>query len=319
MPWAERVPVAATFLDDCKPDWVSLQFVPYGFHDKGWPWKLATYLQPLVSGRKVHVMFHELWLGGNRGAPFKERLIGILQRACIFRTLRSIKPRTISTSNTPYVSMLKKGGFDSQILPIFGSIPFSKRTDYEWVFTELSRAGVPFTCRDDLWLFCMFGSLHSIWPPEPLFSYLREAGKRSGRRIVLLSIGKLGAGETLWERLNFEYRDSIHFVRLGERSMQEVSAAMQVSDFGIATSPWELIGKSSSAASMIEHGLPVIVNRDEVHFEGVGGAAVPSDSLLLRMDGHLPQQLPTLTKRPPQAAGHDVAKRFVHMLWDEAG
>jgi glycosyltransferase involved in cell wall biosynthesis len=313
MPWAERLPQARAFCTGLDPQWISLQFVPYGFHDKGFAWKVADYLRPIVTKRGVHVMFHELWIGGYRRAKLKERVIGTLQRACIFHMLRSVGPSAISTSNAPYIGMLKGGGFDAELLPMFGSIPFAESADVEWVYDEIRRAGVPSVRRDELWLFCVFGSLHSIWPSEPLVQYLREAGERNGRKIVVISIGRLGPGEPLWDRLKSQYRDVLHFVRLGERSTREVSAALQASDFGLATSPWELIGKSSSVASMLEHGLPVIVNRDEVRFGSVTGTEM-KDPLLVKMDAQLPARISGLRKRPPQAGVPAVAREFLRLL-----
>jgi hypothetical protein len=68
-----------------------------------------------------------------------------------------------------------------------------------------------------------------------------------------------------------------------------VSAFLQGVDLGIATTPWEIIGKSATAAAMVDHGLPVIVSRDDVRFR------VPSEPtpepLLYKMDSRLPQWL----------------------------
>ena len=47
-----------------RPDWLSLQYVCYGFHPKGLAWRwnpLFRNLANLVPRR--HLMFHELWIG----------------------------------------------------------------------------------------------------------------------------------------------------------------------------------------------------------------------------------------------------------------
>ena len=315
MPWGERGPRARAFCAALDPQWISLQFGPYAFHDKGFAWTIAGHLRPLVAGRRVHVMFHELWLGGYQGASFKERLIGTVQRACVFHLLRILRPSVISTSNAAYVRLLQRGGFEARWLPMFGSIPFAEGADGQWVHAEIRRT-VPSTRPEELWVFAIFGSLHSIWPPEPLFRFLQEAGERCGKKIVVLSIGKLGPGEALWNRLETEYAGRIHLVKLGQRSTAEVSAALQASDFGIATSPWELLGKSSSVSTLREHGLPVIVNRDDVHFGGVDGAEL-GDPLLIKMDAQLPMLLPRLQKSPPQS-GVPVSTREFLRLFDPA-
>jgi hypothetical protein len=313
-PWLERVQRAAACFEEWQPQWLSLQFVPYGFHDKGLAWKLADYLTPLLMERKAHVMFHELWIGGYRRARLKERMIGWVQRACVFRLIRQIRPATISTSNDAYLAMLKRAGFDSERLPLFGSIPFVEGAHTTWVRREVEAAGGPMTARNGVWIFAMFGTLHPGWPAEPLFSYLTEAAFESQKVIVILSIGRLGLGQALWEQLKARYGGKLHFVQLGERSPLEVSEAIQASDFGIATSPWQLIGKSSSVAAMLEHGLPVIVNRDDEKFRGVAGDMGAVAPLLIKMDNELPRRLPTLRRGPARSTLPDVASKFLGYL-----
>jgi glycosyltransferase involved in cell wall biosynthesis len=159
----------------------------------------------------------------------------------------------------------------------------------------------------------MFGSLHPIWPAEPLFSYLREAGALNNRKIEIISIGKLGPGEQLWKQLQSQNSGAIQFLKLGQRSTNDVSAVMQASDFGLATSPWELIGKSSSVAAMLQHGLPVIVNRDDVHFRRTTDSDL-FDPLLIKMDSQLPTRIAGLSKRPAQARLPVVARDFLRLV-----
>src|ERR1022692_2576923 len=44
------------------PNWVSLQFVPFGFHPKGLPFGLPRHLMSIIGSRPLHWMFHELWV-----------------------------------------------------------------------------------------------------------------------------------------------------------------------------------------------------------------------------------------------------------------
>jgi hypothetical protein len=59
---------------------------------------------------------------------------------------------------------------------------------------------------------------------------------------------------------------------------------MRTSDLGIVPHPWALIGKSGVAASMLEHGLPVLVPRDDWHLLKGEPEASSGDALLLRLD-----------------------------------
>ena len=62
MPWQERASTARKWLDAFNPDWVSLQFVPFGFHPKGLPFGLSRHLKSIIGLRPLHWMFHELWV-----------------------------------------------------------------------------------------------------------------------------------------------------------------------------------------------------------------------------------------------------------------
>lgn len=313
MSWAERTRRAEAFLAEFDPQWISLQFVPYGFHDKGLVWNLPRFLQPLTAGRRVQVTFHELWIGAYRGAGWKERAIGQLQRAGVLRLMRRLAPAAYGTSNDPYIGLLARGGIEAELLPMFGSIPLAANPDPDWLFAELRAAGVSFQRREELWIFSMFGALHAVWPPEPLFTHLLTAGARAGRRIVITSMGRLGAGEARWREFQAAYADRLHLVRLGERSPRAVSEVLQEADFGIATSPWELIGKSSSAAAMLEHGLPVIVNRDDANF-AFSYRGEPVSPLLIKMGTDLADRLADLRRAAPQHGREDTARSFLESL-----
>jgi len=51
-------------------------------------------------------------------------------------------------------------------------------------------------------------------------------------------------------------------------------------DFRVATTPLSLIGKSISVPSMLDHGLPVIVSRKDVHFPGIPDENLASKLLI---------------------------------------
>jgi hypothetical protein len=99
MPWPERVRRAVAVRESFGPDWVSLQFVPYGFNTKGIVWSLRPYLQEVVHDARLHLMFHELWIGASRSASWKERAVGMLQRSAILRLTEALEPDEVATSN----------------------------------------------------------------------------------------------------------------------------------------------------------------------------------------------------------------------------
>lgn len=276
--WGECVTRAGQALDSFAPEWISLQFVCYTFHPKGLVHGLARNLAPLLTDRKLHVMFHELWLCRELGWGGRHRAIGVLQRFLIKQFIAAVKPEVIHTSNATYAALLNRSGIPATILELFGAIPISPVLDTAWIETQLRVALGGEYRRDALWLFGFFGALHTQWPPEPLLTHIHLAAQASGRKPVLLSIGRMGtAGEELWNRLAHEQSDRFTFLCLGEQTAEHISEYLSFLDCGIATTQRSIIGKSSTAISMLEHGLPVIVNRSDAPVAGFS----PCESMLL--------------------------------------
>lgn len=294
--WAERVRQAREFLPEFGPDFVSLQFVCYGFHPRGIDFALAGRLREIIGDCPVHIMFHELWIGVENGAPIKDRFFGSLQRACVLNIVSKLNVRSAHASNAAYVELLQERNIRASLLPLFGAIPFSG-------------TGASLRQQGDTLVFGMFGSLHPVWPPEPLFSLLRKTGKK----IVVAHIGRLGAGGALWEKMGRDYAGAIEFRRLGEQPAEKIAEFFRSeTDFGIATTPWEIAGKSASVAAMLEHGLPVIVNRDDWH--AGSGAMAHASPLLVKMDESLPEKIPTIQRAAPQSLLSPIAGQFLDSL-----
>ena len=318
MPWAERLARAQEVLKAYDPDWVSLQFVPYGFHPKGIAWRLARDLKALIGGKPLQIMFHELWIGFGAGAPVKKRIMGALQRHCIFRMIRKLKPRVVHTSNATYAGLLRRGGVAAVELPLFGNIPVQEIGPESVLPGQLAAAGIPADPegRCGWWLGLFFGTLHQEWNPQPLTGLLLRAAKRAGRRLCLVSAGRLGAfGEGLWEKMRREHGQEIVFVKCGEQSSEVISTLLQVADFGMAVTPWELMGKSGSAAAMLDHGLPILFTRDEAGAGALAAGGLLTDPLFHRCDDTLEAQLIAgLQKREPTPRAREICARFIAAL-----
>ncbi len=69
-------------------------------------------------------------------------------------------------------------------------------------------------------------------------------------------VGRAGKEQDLW--LTVFNSKGICIKLLGELSTEEVSHELFSSDYGISTTPTLLADKSSSVATMLGHGLPVI-------------------------------------------------------------
>lgn len=305
MTWEERIAEAGAFLDEFAPDWVSLQFVSYGFNPKGVVRGLSRHLLRLTTGRRVHVMMHELWVGGWERAPLKERCVGALQCYYTLKMLRALRPAAIHTSNARYLRQLRDHGVNAARLPMFGAIPVGHDTADRWLFPLLQEQGIDVhpSSREQFWFFGFFGSLRGGWPSEPLFSHLRRAAHAQKRRIVILSAGRLHAnGE--WQKLAASYASEFDFVAIGEQSDERISEYLNSLDAGFSISQLSLVGKSSAVAAMLDHGLPVIVNRVDAALD----AGHPS---VIVMDQTLPDRLARgLARATIQASLPAAARQF---------
>jgi glycosyltransferase involved in cell wall biosynthesis len=309
--WSSRSSRASAWLERRAPDWISLQFVPYGFHRKGFVFGLGVRLAPLVAGRRVQMMFHEIWTGD--GGRWRERLVGRLQRLAVRHLVDGLEPELVHTSNSRYRALLAASGIDATVLPLFGNIPVCPAAHPDWLSRELANAGVAesfASSRHECWRFGMLGSLYPVWSPEPLLSGIAEAAARAGRRVTIASIGRLGPGEQMFAQMAARYAGRFSFAALGERSPEEISTFLQSIDFGIATTPWSLIGKSGTAAAMLDHGVPVVVTRND---GSTVDGAVP-DPLLYPLDRNLPRWLLEARGRPPHDRLPDIAQRFLREL-----
>ncbi len=316
-PWAGRVERAAAFLAEKSPDWVSLQFVPHGFHPKGIVVRFPGIMHQIIGKRRLHVMMHELWSYGEPQFPLKQRIVGAVQRRCVIRMLRLLRPAVIHTNLPLCVDALAAAAIHAELLPLFGNIAISdmggsqdlaatiRGEDSSWEGGGM----MPVTGG-------LFGSVYPRWQPEPLLSTLARVGAKQGRMVRLISAGRIGSlGEPLWEDLRRKFAGKIEFVRLGELSARMVSQFLQLVDFGIPTTPWHLLGKSSAAASMLDHGLPVCISPDVVHgFSGnlaVGGR----ESLVHRCDGEMEGKLLAgLPKITPRSLLCEIASTFLARL-----
>lgn len=319
MAWRSRVEKAEAFRAKMEPDWISVQFVPYGFNAKGIVWDTTSNLRRVVEGARLHVMLHELWIGECADASWKSRLVGAIQRWSIVHLLRRLAPTHLTTSNGTYIQMLGREGLKSDMLALFGNIPVvAEPGTSEWVWETLAARNIlpEDGERRRIWLVVFFGTLHPEWEAEPLFAIIDRAAAASGRKVCFAAIGRLGAeGDRKWQGMSTRYGGQFSFVKMGEQRADRISGLFQAADFGIAASPWQLIGKSGSAMAMLEHGLPVIANRDNWRARGLEVPEDPVHAVLHRCDDLLERKLiDGLPKREARNGVKESARKLLAEL-----
>jgi hypothetical protein len=222
------------------------------------------------------------------------------------------------TSNGTYQHALARHGMSAGTLPLFGSIPVAPATAESWLASPLASAGCDALSnserRNAWWLFAFFGTLHPVWPPQPLLDQLNAAAAAAGKRVALIAAGWLGAGESIWNRMQQQVGDRVPMLRLGERPAQRISELFNSVDFGVATSPWALIGKSATVAAMLDHGLPVVVNRDDCSWPAPASGDEREAALLIRMGPDLAARLRQARRLPACPRLPKVARQWLGEL-----
>ena len=254
MPWGERATAAREWLDAFNPDWVSLQYVPFAFHPKGLTFGFADTVKEIIGSRPLHWMFHELWLLWNLPLPLRQRGVGQLQKACIRRCLRKLKPRAVATQLPLYQAELRKIGIAAELLPLHGNIPVQANGDADqWLTARCAALKMPETLTAGF-----FGNLLSTLDAGLVAAQLARLNVPKDRLLMLLA-GKIGAESARhWESLEQELKASATFHKLGELDEREASYYFSSLDYGLTSYPSKLMNKSGSVAAMREHGLQVI-------------------------------------------------------------
>lgn len=287
--WYLRFKVLPRVIEAFKPDWVSLQYVPYSFSPKGLPFWFTFHLSLIRGPWSWHIMFHELWIG--RSNRTKDFITSCIQEHLIKYLVMMLRPMVIHTSIEHYRTMLSRIGLRSALLPLHSNIPVFTSNKYE-------------IYREAYWIFLFFGSLDSKWEPKPFFD-LVEAGRKLGAKqgCHFITLGRKGEkGKKLWDAwTSAEIRSqypTFSFQEVGVCSEQELSIWLQRATFGISMAPNEWIGKSGSVAAMIEHGLPVIVPSYQSDSSTISNKVSISNENFLSIDSSLPINLCKATRFP---------------------
>jgi glycosyltransferase involved in cell wall biosynthesis len=224
------------------PDWISLQYVPFSFHPKGLPFGLGREIQLLAKGRKLHIMFHELWVGIHKEASFKLQIWGLLQRAMIRSFIKNVNPFLIHTQTKLYQVQLKKIGVSAFFLPLFSNIKVAHYNSKIKASNNLS--------------FVLFGTIHPGAPIEEFLNCASKYALKNNLIIKIIFVGRCGQEQQKW--IDICQTKKIVTQIFGEQLSNKISEVLSNSDFGITTTPLLTVEKSGTVAAMLEHGLPVL-------------------------------------------------------------
>jgi hypothetical protein len=245
--WApkRRFARAQQWAAEFQPEWISLQFVPYAFHNKGLPLLLSWQLHNLIRGRKVHIMMHEIWIGTGAASTLRAKLLARLQKIIVHNIISRLRPIVLHTHLPTYSTRLQALGHQVLPLPLFSNIPP--------VHVPLSSAADKTVFR--IGIFSQADGSRYI--TRFLESLAENFSQHSQRCQVLLIGGRPTEMQLLKDQLNELTNFNGHVQYVGFLKPEQLSAALQTCQLGLTSVPRHGLGKSGSVAAFLAHGIPV--------------------------------------------------------------
>jgi hypothetical protein len=232
-----------------KADLYSIQFAPFAYANNGIPNTILNFLANKLKNKKVHLNFHEIWVGAYPRANLKERGIGWLQKKIILGFIDKCKPAWITSSNAAAIDRLKQLGIPARFLYLFGNIPYSSNSKV--------------TTKEQTLKIAFFGTPYADFPYDILGDFFSTLSKTSGKKLELILIGRQREDAGSDHLYCLCKKNDFLVEKTGELSTNLISEQLQECLLGVSTTPFDVIGKSGATAAMLEHGLPVLAYDDE--------------------------------------------------------
>ena len=282
-------------------DLYSIQFAPYAYATNGFPYQILKYLAINLKNRKVHLNFHEIWVGAYPRATWKEKLIGRLQKKLILGFVNKCKPAWITSSNAAAIDRLKEEGVQAMFLYLFGNIPFSTTLKLS---PDTDKLKVAF-----------FGTPYADFPYDKLGGFFSTLTKTCGKKLKIILIGLQREDAGTDRVLSLCKKNDFLIEKTGELSTDLISEQLQECSLCVCTTPFDVIGKSSATAAMFEHGLPVMAYDDgDTPQERLFIAAPFKDQVFLINDDSSVEKLLQFVEKPRKSFFDGVAYTANKML-----
>ena len=229
-----------------QPDWISMQFVPYSYNVKGLPFWLPSFIKKLKGNHKLHIMFHELWIGMDDNPTFKSKLIGFLQKKIVLKIIKAKSKTIINTQTDLYQFKINALGYNAEILPLFSNITKNSQLQVKSMPSEFELN------------FCIFGNIHYGAPVEKFIEDLQQFLLASNDKRVLkfTFIGNSGVAIEEWKKVLLA--KNINFESTGFATDKKIGVFFSNCHYGISTTPYILNQKSGSLMAMFDYHLPVL-------------------------------------------------------------
>jgi hypothetical protein len=229
-------------------DIYSIQFAPYFFSPTGLSANSLQKLAASLRNRKLHINFHEIWVGAYPKAKWKEKIWGWFQKKEIKSFIKVSEPKIITCSNSAVLDRLQKERIKAKYLYLCGTVPFSpcKETD-----------------TSDHLRVAFFGTLYEKFNYEHTAILLKNISISLKKNILIDVIGRQREDDG-FKKMQATFK-SFGFITTvtGELNRTQISRKIQKCKIGVTTTPYDIIGKSSATATLLEHRIPIIAFDDK--------------------------------------------------------
>lgn len=198
-------------------------------------------------------MFHELWIGIDKGSFIKTYTIAALQKFIIRSMLSLLNPDLVHTHLPAYKSMLEGLGQQVNSLPVFsniGVVPI--RTD---------------SIKDKV---LKIGFFSQVEFRQPIVLFLSQLMQQALVHSLDVEVWLIGGTEGRMNSFKKQIEASLEYKHkvscTGFLSPEELSGVLQSCTLGLTPVPRHGLGKSGSVAAFIAHGVPVAAPNVHIDF-----------------------------------------------------
>jgi hypothetical protein len=244
----KKIDVFRQELREFQPDFISIQFVPFSFNEKGVVAELV-YLFSRIKRRpyKWSITFHELWINEQDNTKIKIFLWAKAQRFFIKVFVRLLDNPVLITTNELYASRF--GSKHVNVLPLFGNIKIFSRPDNKLQYKE-----------DSVLRVLLFGSLTTNFEEFkqqlPLVKSIKDKFFSS---VTFLFVGRQVSSVEIYEKIIHSVLPDAVIEIKGQLPEEKLSITIQSVDIAISRAGADLANKSGSTIAILEHGIPVIL------------------------------------------------------------
>jgi hypothetical protein len=242
MPRKHRFTTIKERIESFKPDWVSLQYVPFAYHDRGLHFGLSQALVRLGNKIRWHIMFHELWMGRDKNSSIKNYILSYLQQIQIRKLVKILQPVLMHTHLPLYKLRLNRLRIVTKALPLFSNI--------NPVCTSARVHG--------LFMLAFFSQADSSKSVLEFIEQISNQAVQNGQIPELIMIG--GDEEkmmTIAKTIQQACPQLQKVYATGFLDELHTSQVISGCDLGITPIPLHGLGKSGSVAAFLAHGVPV--------------------------------------------------------------